>query len=84
MLVVVARIGKGVFDSALLSVLGKELSVRSVVKVLKKGAMVRFTQQLLTGEGTVAASAEVTPTPATHEHRQRLKAGGTCVPGTSW
>eukprot|EP00793_Prasinoderma_coloniale_P005009 PRCOL_00000770-RA len=64
--VVVARITKGAFIPQL-DVLGKELCVRSVVKVVRRGAMVKFTQQLLdpsdattAAEGRVLASAEVT------------------------
>ena len=64
--VVVARITKGAFVPQL-DVLGKELCVRSVVKVVRRGAMVKFTQQLLdpsdattAAEGRVLASAEVT------------------------
>lgn len=66
--VVVAKIAKGVFDVEKLNVLGKKLCVRSVVKVLRKGAMIKFTQQLLdlpTGgeeEANVLASAEITCT----------------------
>lgn len=64
-LVVVARIAKGVFDVDRLQVLGKTLLVRSVVKIMRKGAVIKFVQQLLDSsidpqDASVIASADVT------------------------
>ena len=68
-LVVVGKIAKGAMDHSRLDegLLGRRLLVRSVVKILRKGAVVKFVQQLLDSEdaasgecGGVLASAEVT------------------------